>query len=133
MFGAEERTGMTNLVANAVVQNVLFQVCSLSVLGIGTAAQNAQVEVQEQPSQGVRILKQLVQDPLLCAIVAAVRSSASKPFQVPFKCLSNAFGSSLLGLGALLLAYQPAFAPPERAAKAAVDREPVGGLLHQAL
>lgn len=65
-------TGMTNLVANVVVQNVFFQVCSLAVLGIGTAtAQNA-VADENPERQSVRTLKQLAQDPLLCAIVAAV-------------------------------------------------------------
>lgn len=77
-------TGMTNLVANVVVQNVLFQVCSLSLLGVGTAtAQNAEDAIAspsgsptaKQP-QCVRIFKQLAQDPLLCAIVAAVLYSA---------------------------------------------------------
>ena len=73
-------TGMTNLVANAVVQNCFFQVCSLSVLGVGTAtAQNpggSNISVTTSTErQSVRILKQLVQDPLLCAIVTAVQSS----------------------------------------------------------
>ena len=72
-------TGMTNLVANAVVQNVFFQICSLSVLGVGTAtAQNAAGVATDPPErQSVRILKQLAQDPLLCAIVTAVQTSAS--------------------------------------------------------
>ncbi len=73
-------TGMTNLVANAVVQNCFFQVCSLSVLGVGTATaqqpggSNISVNASTE-RQSVRILKQLVQDPLLCAILTAVQSS----------------------------------------------------------
>ena len=67
--------GVTNLVANVVVQNVFFQVCSLSMLGVG-AAQQRQEEASLAPgsshSQCGRILKQLAQDPLLCAIAFAV-------------------------------------------------------------
>lgn len=65
-------TGMTNLVANVVVQNVIFQVCSLAVLGIGTATAQNVVADENPQRQSVRTLKQLAQDPLLCAIVAAV-------------------------------------------------------------
>lgn len=44
----------------------------------------AQLEVPDaQPSQAVRILKQLVQDPLLCAIVAAVLYSLVASVVVP--------------------------------------------------
>ncbi|CAE7599621.1 GPR155 [Symbiodinium natans] len=71
--------GITNLVANVVVQNVFFQVCSLSMLGIGTA-QERQAEASftsahtgySHRRQCIRILKQLAQDPLLCAIAFAV-------------------------------------------------------------
>ena len=71
--------GVTNLVANVVVQNVFFQVCSLSMLGVGTAQQR-QAEADASPAlnatsprtQCSRTLKQLAQDPLLCAIALAV-------------------------------------------------------------
>jgi len=68
-------TGMTNLVANVVIQNVVFQVCSLAVLGIGTATAQNVIADENPERQSVRTLKQLAQDPLLCAIVAAVAYS----------------------------------------------------------
>lgn len=81
------KDGMTNLVANVVVQNVIFQVCSLSMLGVGTAQAAAQLADGSAATlqgtsatgsgQASRIVKQLAQDPLLCAIVLAVPSSAS--------------------------------------------------------
>ncbi|CAK8987989.1 unnamed protein product [Durusdinium trenchii] len=76
------KDGMTNLVANVVVQNVIFQVCSLSMLGVGTAQAAAQLADGSAATlqgtsatgsgQASRIVKQLAQDPLLCAIVLAV-------------------------------------------------------------
>ena len=73
------KDGMTNLVANAVVQNVVFQICSLSMLGVGTATSQTGTDFpsSSQP-QAFRILKQLAQDPLLCAIVLAVQGPDSR-------------------------------------------------------
>jgi len=86
--------GVTNLVANVVVQNVFFQVCSLSMLGVG-AAQQRQSEASftagpahpahSNRRQCGRILKQLAQDPLLCAIAFAVIYKAAARLVAPQK------------------------------------------------
>ena len=60
--------GLPNLAANAVVQNILFQGCSLVILGIG-AEEAATGATRASVLQ--HTWRQLVQDPLLCAIVLA--------------------------------------------------------------
>lgn len=92
--------GVTNLVANVVVQNVFFQVCSLSMLGVGAAQQRQSEASFTAPGpahahsnrrQCGRILKQLAQDPLLCAIGFAVIYKATARLIAP-----QAPGSSIV-------------------------------------
>eukprot|EP00930_Biecheleria_cincta_P003739 TRINITY_DN104666_c0_g1_i1.p1 TRINITY_DN104666_c0_g1~~TRINITY_DN104666_c0_g1_i1.p1 ORF type:complete len:732 (-),score=47.78 TRINITY_DN104666_c0_g1_i1:359-2554(-) len=72
--------GLTNLAANVVVQNVVFQACSLCVLGIGKARQQmsgdpGDIAAGSNHHSSFRcwgVVKKLMQDPLLCAICFAV-------------------------------------------------------------